>query len=354
MFVLVGLVVYILLKRKDIPVLQHSIDSSIKLVVEEAIWRTGLKDIVVQQKDLLAVKESVQQVIVGMDVVIDTLLLALLCNGHVLLEGVPGLAKTKTIRSFADALGLSFKRIQFTPDMLPSDIVWTQIYNPTSRKFTIQHGPIVAQVILADEINRTTPKVQSALLEAMQEWQVTIDGHTIELPYPFIVLATQNPIDQEGTYPLPEAQIDRFMFNVLVDYPDDVQECEIVQRAIDNVNYLVSARLTHTKLLQLQEQVKKVVVTRSIQKYITKLVRATRNGHESIMYGASPRWSVALTQSVQALAFLQGRQEVKLSDVHALALVVLRHRIVLQYSTQARWVSVDDVLVSILSRVDIH
>ncbi|MBL0741915.1 AAA family ATPase [Chryseolinea lacunae] len=314
-------------------------------------------------------KEKVRQVyaemakvVVGQEYMVNRLLIGLFTNGHVLLEGVPGLAKTLTVSTLAQVLHLDFQRIQFTPDLLPSDLVGTMIYNQKDGKFEVKKGPIFANIILADEINRSPAKVQSALLEAMQEKQVTIGETTFKLDRPFLVLATQNPVDQEGTYPLPEAQVDRFMMKVFVDYPTKEQEIEIMRR-ISNMqfNYQVSTILSKEDIFGIRDQVNKVKISESLERYIIELVYATRNPldyklaeqAQYIQFGASPRASINLNLSAKALAYMEGRDYVLPEDIKEVARDVMNHRIILNYEAEADNVKTNDVIKAILNKVPI-
>jgi len=303
----------------------------------------------------------VESVLIGQRNLVDRLLMGLLTDGHVLLEGVPGLAKTLAIRTVSSALHLQFSRVQFTPDLLPADILGTQIYNPRTGEFTVKKGPIFANVILADEINRAPAKVQSALLEAMQERQVTIGDGTFPLPRPFFVLATQNPIEQEGTYPLPEAQVDRFMLKVLIDYPTLADERTILDRmgSVDAAT-AVEPVLAAEDLVQLRAAVDAQHVDPKIKDYIVAIVRATRTPAEYgldiaplIQTGASPRAVVALLRASKAHAFLQGRGYVTPEDVKRTAADVLRHRVILSYEAEAEELKPDAVLRKVLDKLSV-
>jgi MoxR-like ATPase len=301
---------------------------------------------------------ELKRVIVGQDAMLERLLVALLAGGHVLLEGVPGLAKTLTVKTLASVLGGSFRRVQFTPDLVPSDLVGTRVYRPDSGRFDTELGPVFGNFLLADEINRAPAKVQSALLEVMQERQVTIGGETHPLPSPFLVMATQNPIESEGTYPLPEAQVDRFLFKLLVDYPTVGEEAAVVGRAIGAPPQL-RERLGTEDLERYRAAAQRVFVDRDVIAYAVALADATRRPdryglHELaplIEYGASPRGPIGLIQSAQALALLRGRAHAVAEDVLDLAADVLRHRLVLTYDALGDGVAPDDVLARILSAV---
>lgn len=310
---------------------------------------------------LARVRTEVHRVIVGQEALIDRLLIGLLCRGHILVEGVPGLAKTLTVSTLANALDLKFVRIQFTPDLLPSDLIGTEIFNQGSGVFTVRRGPVFANLVLADEVNRAPAKVQSALLEAMQERQVSIGGQTMPLDEPFLVMATQNPIEQEGTYPLPEAQLDRFLLKVKVDYPTRQEERQILELGLNGdvprVNVVASAQ----DLAAARAAVEEVVIDDTLKDYIVQLVYATRRPAayrlpelaSLIGFGASPRASMSLAQAARAQAFLQGRAYTTPDDVKALAHDVLRHRIVTTYEAEAEELSSDDLIDRILEGVDV-
>jgi MoxR-like ATPase len=295
---------------------------------------------------------EIKRVIVGQEAMLERVLVALLAGGHVLLEGVPGLAKTLTVKTVADVLGGSFKRLQFTPDLVPADLVGTRIYRPNSGDFDIELGPVFCNFLLADEINRAPAKVQSALLEVMQERQVTIGHETHRVPRPFLVLATQNPIESEGTYPLPEAQVDRFMFKLLVDYPETRDEVAVVERSLDG-GARAREVLTPSALAQHQRAAASVYVDRRVMEYAVALTTATREQTDDgwVEFGASPRGSINLVHAGRALALLRGRDYVLPVDVHDLARDVLRHRIVLTYEALAAGVDADKVLDRVLETV---
>ena len=306
---------------------------------------------------------EVAKVVVGQEYMVNRLLIGLFTNGHVLLEGVPGLAKTLTVSTLAQVLHLNFHRIQFTPDLLPADLIGTMIYNQKEGKFEVKKGPIFANIILADEINRSPAKVQSALLESMQEKQVTIGETTFKLDKPFLVLATQNPVDQEGTYPLPEAQVDRFMMKVFVDYPSKSQELEIMRRISDmKFDFHVNTVLTKEDIFAIRDEVNKVKISESLEKYIIELVTATRKAreykldHESqyIQFGASPRASINLNLASKTVAYIEGRDYVLPEDIKEIALDVMNHRILLNYEAEADNVKTSDIIKTILTRVPIN
>ena len=301
---------------------------------------------------------EIKRVIVGQDAMLERMIVALLAGGHILLEGVPGLAKTLTVKTLAEVLGGSFKRIQFTPDLVPADLVGTRIYRPDSGRFDIELGPVFGNFLLADEINRAPAKVQSALLEVMQEQQVTIGGETFPVPRPFLVMATQNPIESEGTYPLPEAQIDRFLMKVLVDYPSVGEEAQVVSRSLEDFPG-VRERLSLENLARYSQAVHTVIADRREIAYAVSLADATRNPRgyglddlePYIAYGASPRGPIGLVQAGRALAMLRGRSHVTIADIRDLALDILRHRIVLSYDGLSEGVSVDELLERVLAAV---
>ncbi len=308
-----------------------------------------------------AVKSEMGKVVVGQDQLVDRLLIGLLTNGHVLLEGVPGLAKTLTVNSLAGALAAEFQRIQFTPDLLPADLLGTLIFNPQTNEFSPKLGPVFSNLILADEINRAPAKVQSALLEAMQERQVTIGDTTYKLPDPFLVLATQNPIDQEGTYQLPEAQLDRFLVKVLVDYPSVDEERAILDRmATSSAKTTTTAVVDPKTVIASRKLVNYVYVDDGVKDYIVSLIHATRQPGEIdpglgplVRAGASPRGTINLTLAAKAAAFLQGRGYVVPQDVKDLAHDVLRHRILLSYEAEAEEITSEEIIGAILDRIPV-
>jgi MoxR-like ATPase len=309
-------------------------------------------------QDLL---DEINKVIVGQEKLVERLLIALLADGHILLEGVPGLAKTLAIKTLAQTVQAQFQRIQFTPDLLPADLVGTEIYNPRSNEFTAHQGPIFANFILADEINRAPAKVQSALLEAMQERQVTIGDQTYHLPAPFLVMATQNPIEQEGTYPLPEAQVDRFMLKVVVDYPTRAEERVIMDRMTGVQLPEVEAVINPTNLLHAREVVRQIYVDEKIKEYVLDLVFATRqpsaNGLSAlqplIAFGASPRATIYLILAARAHAFLKGRGFVTPEDIKQIAPDILRHRVVISYEAEAEEITSADIVQRILDQIEV-
>ena len=307
--------------------------------------------------------EEVGKIVVGQDYMVRRLMMGRFTQGHILLEGVPGLAKTLTINTLANVLKLDFKRIQFTPDLLPSDVIGTMIYNQKKTTFEVKKGPVFSNIILADEINRSPAKVQSALLESMQEKQVTIGDNTYKLDHPFLVLATQNPIDQEGTYPLPEAQRDRFMMKLNVNYPSKQEELKIMRRMSDlNFNNKIKTILTKKDIASIQNEINNISLSDSIEKYLIEIVFATRNpksiGLEDaahyISFGASPRASINLVLASKANAFFQNRDYVTPEDVKEIAYDVLNHRIILNYEAEAEGVNTREIVMSILNKIEIN
>jgi len=305
---------------------------------------------------------QMEQVMVGQRYLLERLILGLLTGEHILVEGVPGLAKTTAIKSLAQTIEAGFKRIQFTPDLLPADLVGTQIYQPKTEEFVIKKGPLFANIILADEINRAPAKVQSALLEAMEERQITIGGETFPLPEPFMVMATQNPIEQEGTYPLPEAQVDRFAFKLKIEYPTKEEEKRILQRMSSPNNHQPIKAVVHPQdILRAREVFDSIYVDENLQDYIVNLVSATRTPQDYnlqsleniIQFGASPRASIFLNRVSKAYAFMQGRGYVVPHDIKTIGLDILRHRVILSYEAEAENISSDDVLKKIFDTVEV-
>ncbi|MCB1214707.1 MAG: AAA family ATPase [Deltaproteobacteria bacterium] len=304
--------------------------------------------------------EEAGKILVGQRYLLERLLMGLLLEGHILVEGVPGLAKTTAVKALAKVVGARFQRLQFTPDLLPADLMGTQIYSPKTQEFTVKKGPIFANIILADEINRAPAKVQSALLEAMQEKQVTIGEETFSLESPFVVLATQNPIEQEGTYPLPEAQVDRFLLKLNVGYPSLQEEQEIMDRALSQNFDTIQAKLNPEELKDIQKLIQSLYVDPKLKDYIVRIVDATRRPKEMvpevasyIQFGASPRGSIGLNLAARVQAFLQGRAFVTPQDVKVMAPDVLRHRILLNYVAEAEEMTSDMVLEKILEKVEV-
>ncbi len=299
------------------------------------------------------IMDNISKVIVGKRESLRLMMVGLLADGHVLLEDVPGVGKTLMARSLAASIGGTYKRIQFTPDLLPSDITGFNVYHQNEGRFKFQEGPVMANILLADEINRTVPRTQSSLLESMEERQVTVDGRTYSLPTPFFVIATQNPVELEGTFPLPEAQLDRFLLKIDMGYPDKQEEMDILKRfQVQDPFLSLSPVAAPEQILFLQEERKKIVVSESVREYITLLVQATRN-HPMIRYGASPRGSMALMRSAQALAALDGREYTLPDDVKALVKPVLAHRLVLNENERMRGEKPDRILKDILEKTSV-
>ncbi len=305
--------------------------------------------------------EELGRVVVGQKTMVERLLIGILSDGHVLMEGVPGLAKTLTVRTLADAIRTSFKRIQFTPDLLPADLIGTLIYDPRASEFKTRKGPVFANVVLADEINRSPAKVQSALLEAMQERTVTIGDNTFELPSPFLVLATQNPIDQEGTYPLPEAQVDRFMLKLSVGYPSKDEELEIMRRMSAGPAPRAQPVVTPEEIVAARGAVETIYMDSQVERYVVDLVFATREpkafGLEEleplVAFGASPRATICLARTARAHAFLRHRGYVTPEDVRSVAMDVMRHRVILTYEAEAEETTAEDVVTRVLDTVEV-
>ena len=316
----------------------------------------------VAQKHVLlnSIREEISKILVGQRQLIEGLLIGLFTKGHILIEGVPGLAKTSAVRALASTVKAEFKRIQFTPDLLPADLVGTEVYLPKTGEFTIKKGPIFHNIILADEINRAPSKVQSALLEAMQERQVTIGGNTFVLDDPFLVLATQNPIEQEGTYPLPEAQIDRFMLKIVIDYPTMEEEKQIMNRVGFESPFEIRSIIDSPQIDEISAIIKEIHVEEKLKEYIVDLVFATRKPEDYkidisnyIQYGASPRATIFLSLAARAYAFLQGRAYVTPQDIKTVAPDVLRHRIILSYEAEAEDVTTEDIVKRVFDSVEV-
>ncbi|OHB87478.1 MAG: ATPase [Planctomycetes bacterium RIFCSPHIGHO2_02_FULL_40_12] len=322
----------------------------------------NITDIIKEESRVLSsLIDEMGKVIVGQKHLIERLLIGILANGHILLEGVPGLAKTLSVMSLAKAIQVKYQRIQFTPDLLPADLIGTLIYNPRSGEFTTKKGPIFSNIILADEINRAPAKVQSALLESMQERQVTIGDETFKLDEPFLVLATQNPIEHEGTYPLPEAQVDRFMLKLNIDYPGKVEEREILERmAYTETNIKINSVLSSGDIKRLRSVVDQIYIDDKIKDYIVDLVIATREPgkynldlDEYIEYGASPRATIYLTIASKAYAFLKGRGYVTPQDVKSIGMDVLRHRVIITYEAEAEEMTSEKIIQNIFDNIDV-
>lgn len=331
-------------------------------MMEEIVDIRDLNDKIAAKSNFLnMIRTGMDRRIVGQKHLVDSLLIALLCNGHILLEGVPGLAKTLAIKTLAELIDAKYNRIQFTPDLLPADVIGTLIYSVKKESFEVRKGPIFANFVLADEINRAPAKVQSALLEAMQERQVTIGDTTFPLDRPFLVMATQNPIEQEGTYPLPEAQTDRFLLKVIIGYPDKGEEKKIIRQNISAYQDEIKPVLSIKDVLEAQEVVKKIYIDEKIENYIVDIVFATRdprfyeleNLRSLISFGASPRASISLAVASRANAFLNGRGYVIPEDVRSVCHDVLRHRIGITYEAEANNVTPDNIITEILNKIEV-
>ena len=322
----------------------------------------AINDKILKESEFIEkIVEEIGKVIVGQSYMIERLLIGLLANGHILLEGVPGLAKTLAVKTLSGTVKTKFQRIQFTPDLLPADLLGTLIFNQKDGEFTTKKGPIFSNLILADEINRSPAKVQSALLEAMQERQVTIGQNTFPLDDPFLVLATQNPIEQEGTYPLPEAQVDRFMLKLSIGYPSPEEELEIMRRVTKTDEIEVKPVISPSDIVKARQAVREIYIDEKIEKYIIDIVFATRNpgqyGLEEltdlITYGASPRASIFLAMAAKAHAFLRRRGYVTPEDVRSIGMEVMRHRVILSYEAEAEEIGTEDVIRKVLNRVEV-
>lgn len=321
-----------------------------------------LNDLIASKSDFVGlITKGMDQRIVGQKHLVDSLLIALLCNGHILLEGVPGLAKTLAIKTLSNLIDAKYNRIQFTPDLLPADVIGTMIYSVKKEQFEVKKGPVFANFVLADEINRAPAKVQSALLEAMQERQVTIGEQTFKLENPFLVMATQNPIEQEGTYQLPEAQTDRFLLKVVIGYPTKNEEKQIIRQNIVEYSSPIVSVVTPEEVIEAQKIVEKIYIDEKIENYIVDIVFATREPAEYdlsdlqsiIDYGASPRASISLAKAARAYAFLKGRGYVIPEDIRAVCHDVMRHRIGLTYEAEANNITTDDIITNILDKVQV-
>lgn len=328
--------------------------------MSETVNIRELNDLVASRNNFVSlITQGMDQTIVGQKHLVESLLIALLSNGHVLLEGVPGLAKTLAIKTLSQLIDAKYSRIQFTPDLLPADVSGTMVYSVKSEQFQVKKGPIFANFVLADEINRAPAKVQAALLEAMQERQVTIGDYTFPLPEPFLVMATQNPIEQEGTYPLPEAQVDRFLLKVVIGYPSREEEKLIIRQNLSNKRQAIRPLLTPAEIIDAQQVVERIYIDEKIERYIVDIVFATRFPSECglpelqsiIAFGASPRASISLARAAKAYAFLRQRGYVIPEDVRAVCHDVLRHRIGLTYEAEANNISADEIISEILDKV---
>ncbi len=354
-------ILYSILKEQDIKEIKiadkdiESIKKSIKhSKVDPQNFIIGVNDLKIQNQDFINLKNELHKKIIWMEEFLNLVLVNIVCGGNILVEWVPGLAKTKTIQVLSEILEMDFKRIQFTPDMLPSDIIWTEIFNAKTRDFEVKIWPVFTNILLADEINRTTPKVQSALLEAMQEKKVSIWWNTYDIPKPFFVLATQNPLEQEWTYPLPEAQVDRFLFKIIISYPTAKEEKLVLDTLEKENNIKLNKVLDIRKILEIQNNLNNVKISEDIKDYIVRLVESTRKPDSRIMYGASPRAAIGLMFAAKALAFLQDRDYVEHYDVQRLCLSVLRHRILLSYDAKVDGLNEDDVLLDILPNITLE
>ena len=308
-----------------------------------------------------SIRSEVAKVVVGQEKMIDGLLIGLLCDGHILIEGIPGLAKTTTVKALSQSLGLAFKRVQFTPDLLPSDILGAEVYDPQNNGFKIKKGPIFTNLLLADEINRAPAKVQSALLEVMAERQVTLGDESFKLSLPFLVMATQNPIENEGVYPLPEAQLDRFMLKINVGYNTPEEELSIARRVGSGLGEAINAVIDADTLMALKEKVKSIHIDEEVEKYMIDLVTATREPERYglgaikgfLQFGASPRVSIDMFKAVRAVAFLRGKDFVSPSDIATIIKELMRHRLVLSYEAEAEGIEVDELIEKIIKAVPI-
>ncbi len=326
-----------------------------------AIAEELLPEIESQAAALQRLRDEVGKVIVGQSYMVDRLLLGLIADGHILLEGIPGLAKTTAVKTVSEAIHTGFSRIQFTPDLLPADLIGTEVYRPQNHEFLVKRGPVFTNLLLADEINRAPAKVQSALLEAMQERQVTIGDESHELPDPFLVLATQNPIEQEGTYPLPEAQVDRFMLKLRIGYPDKPEEKEIMRRMASRHRPEVKAVLSPEDIRKMRDLADQIYLDSKVEDYIVDVVFASRepaayrleNLDNLIEYGASPRASIYLAQAAKVHAFMSGRGYVTPQDVKTIGPDILRHRVLVSYEAEARELDSDDLIQEIFNTVDV-
>lgn len=307
------------------------------------------------------IRSEVAKVVVGQEKMIDGLLIGLLCDGHILIEGIPGLAKTTTVKALSQSLGLGFKRVQFTPDLLPSDILGAEVYDPQNNGFKIKKGPIFTNLLLADEINRAPAKVQSALLEVMAERQVTLGDESFKLSPPFLVMATQNPIENEGVYPLPEAQLDRFMLKINVGYNTPEEELSIARRVGSGLGEAINAVINAETLIEIKERVKEIHIDEEVEKYMISLVTATREPQAFglgeikgfLQFGASPRVSIDMFKAVRAVAFLRGREFVTPSDIASIIKELMRHRLVLSYEAEAEGITTDELIEKIIKVVPI-
>ncbi len=322
--------------------------------LDQKNFGTTLDKLDILNEDISSLKQEINKKIIWVDEFVNITLINIFSNWHLLVEGLPWLAKTKTIETLSQVMDMDFRRIQFTPDMMPGDITWVEIYNTKKQDFETKKWPVFANIVLADEINRTTPKVQSALLEAMQEKKVTISGNTFELPKPFFVLATQNPVEQEWTYTLPEAQVDRFMFKTKLDYPTPEQEKKILDMIETEDSISVQKIININRFFEIMKEIEQVQVSEDIKDYISRLVAATREPMNYVVYGASPRASIALQRASKTVAYFQGRDYVTFEDIQKISLPVLRHRIILSYDASVDWVTSEQILLDTLPRVSLE
>ncbi|UFX82703.1 AAA family ATPase [Candidatus Absconditicoccus praedator] len=322
--------------------------------IDSSVFSDDLSDLSIKNEDIIEVKNQLNNTIIGMDGFLNALLVNLFSNGHILVEGLPGLAKTKTIKTLSKIMDFDFKRVQFTPDMMPSDIVGVEIYNQKDGQFYINKGPVFTDILLADEINRTTPKVQSALLEAMEEKQVSIGGYTHEISNPFFVLATQNPVEQEGTYTLPEAQVDRFLFKAIVNYPGKDDESKIISSIENEKNITTEKALDKNKFFEIIKNIENVHVGEDVKDYIARLVTCTRQEDSRVVYGASPRGSISIYKASKVIAFFQNRDYVIHEDVQKIAILALRHRLILSYQAMIEGYTPDQLLIEKLKKVTLE
>ncbi len=362
LFVILIVSIYLILKEdKDNDLIEkvknlseNQIENIVKKTnIDEENFLMWLKELDIRVDILKEFKTELSKIIVWLDELKNSILVGILANGHILVEWVPWLAKTKTISSIASILDLQFSRLQFTPDMMPADIIWSEIYNQKKWDFEIKLGPIYTNILLADEINRTTPKVQSALLEAMQERKINISWKEFDLPNPFFVLATQNPIEQEWTYPLPEAQLDRFLFKVVVSYPNKQQEMEVLNIIEKEDDIKLNKLISRETIIELQQKIKDIKVSENIKRYIVELVNITRKSHQNIVYWLSPRAGISMLNASKALAFLKWKEFVDYEDVQQVALLTSRHRLILSYDAKLDWLTPDDVLVDLFKKVSL-
>lgn len=361
LFVILVVSLYFLLKTDDMKNKIEYVDkldlNDVKFLVKSSyvdgdIFVNWLKDLKIKNKRFLDLRSELDKLIVWLDELKNSIIVWILSNWHLLVEWAPGLAKTKTILTISKVLDMDFRRIQFTPDMMPSDILGSQIYNQKKWDFEVKIWPIFTNVLLADEINRATPKVQSALLEAMQERKINISWEEFDLPSPFFVLATQNPLEQEWTYPLPEAQLDRFLFKVLVNYPDFDKEKQMLDIIEEEYDIELNKVLSQNELLEFQKEIQNISCSSAIKEYIVRLVESTRKPDPKIVYWISPRWSISMLMAAKAVAFLKDRDYVDYEDVQQVALLATRHRVIISYDAKIDGYTEDDILVDKFRRIE--